>query len=137
MVFNWIIENYKLIQLIGFVSLALFLLSIFLLRYVILKLPEDYFLRLKSIPQNQAKSFKGVVSKALKNLFGILLVICGVILLFIPGQGLVTIVMGLCLSDLPFLKKWKEKFIFSNKIKIALNWLRSKKRVKPFIFTES
>ena len=46
---DWISDYNQIIQWAGIVSVFLFFLSLFLLRYVILRLPEDYFITASSI----------------------------------------------------------------------------------------
>ena len=53
---DWIRDNDQLIQWVGIVSIVLFFLSLFLLRYVILRLPEDYFINVSSISKSNSKS---------------------------------------------------------------------------------
>ena len=130
---DWIRDNDQLIQWVGIVSIFLFFLSLFLLRYVILRLPEDYFIKVSS----NSKSLKKIIVRIAKNALGFLLTICGIILLFTPGQGMITILIGLCLIDLAFVNQWKKKMIYNSKVQRALNWIRSKKSVKPFNFPKN
>ena len=130
---DWIRDNDQLIQWVGIVSIFLFFLSLFLLRYVILRLPEDYFIKVSS----NSKSLKKIIVRIAKNALGFLLTICGIILLFTPGQGMITILIGLCLIDLAFVNQWKKKMIYNSKVQKALNWIRSKKSVKPFNFPKN
>ena len=55
---DWIRDNDQLIQWVGIASIFLFFLSLFLLRYVILRLPEDYFIKVSSISKSNSKSLK-------------------------------------------------------------------------------
>ena len=134
---DWIRDNDQLIQWVGIVSIVLFFLSLFLLRYVILRLPEDYFIKVSSISKSNSKSLKKIIVRIAKNALGFLLTISGIILLFTPGQGMITILIGLCLIDLAFVNQWKKKMIYNSKVQKALNWIRSKKSVKPFNFPKS
>ena len=127
---DWISDNNQIIQWAGIVSVFLFFLSLFLLRYVILRLPKDYFITASSISKNPQK----IVVRVAKNAVGFLLTICGIILLFTPGQGMITILIGLCLIDLAIVNQFKKKIINNSKVQKALNWIRIKKSVKPFNF---
>lgn len=127
---DWISDYNQIIQWAGIVSVFLFFLSLFLLRYVILRLPEDYFIKASSF----SKSPQKIIVRFAKNAVGFLLTICGIILLFTPGQGMITILIGLCLIDLAIVNKFKKKIINNRKVQKALNWIRTKKSVKPFNF---
>ena len=129
---DWISDYNQIIQWAGIVSVFLFFLSLFLLRYVILRMPEDYFITASSISKNPQK----IIVRVAKNAVGFLLTICGIILLFTPGQGMITILIGLCLIDLAIVNQFKKKIINNSKVQKALNWIRTKKSVKPFNFPE-
>ena len=131
---DWICDYNQIIQWAGIVSVFLFFLSLFLLRYVILRLPEDYFITASSISKSHPKSPQKIIVRVAKNAVGFLLTICGIILLFTPGQGMITILIGLCLIDLAIVNQFKKKIINNSKVQKALNWIRIKKSVKPFNF---
>ncbi len=131
---DWIRDNDQLIQWVGIVSIFLFFLSLFLLKYVILRLPEDYFIKVSSNSKSNSKSLKKIIVRIAKNALGFLLTICGIILLFTPGQGMITILIGLCLIDLAIVNQFKKNIINNSKVQKALNWIRAKKSVKPFNF---
>jgi hypothetical protein len=131
---DWISDNYRVIQWIGLVSVLLFFLSLFILRCVIVRLPDDYFVIDSPASNKHSGNLIDLALRVAKNLFGFLLIICGIILLFIPGQGLVTIVLGAWIIDLPWIIKIKRKFVYSRLVKGALNWIRSKNGVSLFKF---
>ena len=131
---DWISDYNQIIQWAGIVSVFLFFLSLFLLRYVIIRMPEDYFITTSSISKSHSKSPQKIIVRVAKNVVGFLLTICGIILLFTPGQGMITILIGLCLIDLAIVNQFKKKIINNSKVQKALNWIRTKKSVKPFNF---
>ena len=131
---DWISDNYRVIQWVGLVSVLLFFLSLFILRCVIVRLPDDYFVIDSPASNKHSGNLIDLALRVAKNLFGFLLIICGIILLVIPGQGLVTIVLGAWIIDLPWIIKIKRKFVYSRLVKGALNWIRSKNGVSLFKF---
>ena len=134
MYWDWISDNYRLIQWVGIAFVLLFFLSLFILRCVIVRLPDDYFLNDSSALNKRSENLISLALRVAKNLFGFLLIICGIILLFIPGQGLVTIVLGAWIMDLPWIIKIKRKFVYSRLVKRTLNWVRSKNGISLFKF---
>jgi|GEM_PF-5060174 len=95
--------------LVGSVLLFLFSSASIFLFFVYI--PSDY-LRIR--PKNKPLGF----IKAIKNVFGYLLILVGIILLVLPGQGLITILMGLILidhhhKDVWISKFWKSPIVFS------------------------
>ena len=67
-------------------------------------IPEDYFLydkRKSSLWLSNSQPIFRVFFILIKNLLGVSLLAGGFLMLFIPGQGLLTIFMGLVLIDYP------------------------------------
>src|SRR5690348_10146534 len=86
------------------VSVAIFLLSMFVGGWAIVRMPIDYFRRPERGPSfAKPRSALRVALIVLKNLLGGVLVVLGVILSLplIPGPGVVTILVGLSLMDFP------------------------------------
>ena len=67
-----------------------------------------------------------LVSIIIKNLVGYTLIIGGILMLVLPGQGLFTIFVGLMLSNYPGKFYIERKFIAIPSVLRAINWLRKK-----------
>lgn len=116
-------------------SLLTFVFSLILLPILILTIPEDYFVEKQRHPMHWSKSgyLLRMLVILLKNLLGIILFFMGILMLVLPGQGILTILAGLVLLDFPgkfLLLRWlarKERMLNS------LNWVRKKGHKAPFI----
>ncbi len=99
----WLTEHEQLIQKIGNVSMVVLVITIVALPVVVMKLPVDYFVSEKRKPARQTRKhpFVWVVISLGKNLIGLLLILVGIALLVLPGQGTVTILIGLAISNFP------------------------------------
>ncbi len=77
--------------------------SIVLAWLFVVRMPTDYLTSDHSAVQTFRTNhpIAGAVLIVCRNLFGLLLVICGIIMLFIPGQGVLFIFLGLTLIDFP------------------------------------
>ena len=95
--------------------------------FVITKLPADYFStdRKASPLKNFPFPFNYVIL-FLKNLIGVVLVLYGIILLFVPGQGILTILAGLTLMNFPGKRKLIRKVVSKRVILEGINWIRRK-----------
>lgn len=82
----------------GVLTVALLLASLVGLPWVIAGLPEDY-LQVEPPPAEGA-------SRWVRNLLGAVLVLLGVLMLVLPGQGLLTLLAGVLLMDLPGKRRW-------------------------------
>jgi archaellum biogenesis protein FlaJ (TadC family) len=117
-------------------SLLFSLTSLLLVGWVLVKLPEDYFVHHKEHhwidPVRYPNLYK--VLRMVKNLIGIVLIVVGIILIFMPGQGVLTIVIGLILTDFPAKKRWLEKLLRSKGVRKSLDMLRRKAGKRPFLY---
>jgi hypothetical protein len=74
-----------------------------------------------------------VVSIA-KIIVALFLLVCGVLMLVLPGQGIITILIGLSLIPFPGKKKIEQYLISRKSVRSSLNWIRLKAKKEPFIF---
>jgi hypothetical protein len=63
-----------------------------------------------------------------KNLLGIVLLVAGVLMLVAPGQGLLTIAMGIVLIDFPGKFRLERWVVTRPNVWRTLNWLRRRAR---------
>lgn len=119
----------------GLVSVATFVLSLLLIPVIIVRIPEDYFSRAK----REAKRWKGMnpllrtCLSLLKNLLGLVLLIMGILMLVLPGQGLLTILFGIALLDFPGKYTLERRIISYPKVLNSINWIRKKAHKKPLL----
>lgn len=85
---------------ISLASAALLLLSVLGLPWVVLRLPEDYFVATEASPRPRATGSRWWWRVG-RNLLAALLLVAGVGMLLLPGQGLLTIAVALGLADVP------------------------------------
>lgn len=112
-------------------SLFTFVLSLVLIPWVVGMLPQDCFLKLdKNDPPTNLPSIGSVIVTILSNSLGILLLLAGIFMLFLPGQGLLTILLGTLLISFPGKKRLVKTLVHQPKIQHSMDWLR-KKRSKP------
>jgi len=99
----WVREHQALFEVLGVTSLALLVLSLVVFPLVVIQLPQDYFVRHRRDPVRQKRRhpllWAGIV--VAKNLVGLALIGAGIAMLVLPGQGLLTILMGLALTNFP------------------------------------
>ncbi len=61
-----------------------------------------------------------------KNIAGVFFLLMGIIMLITPGQGLLTILIGLLLMDFPGKRRFEIWLIRIPSIHRAINWIRKK-----------
>ena len=131
--FQWFADHPEVLISMGVSSVFIFLISILGISWFVAQIPEDYFLlskRQTSIWQQQKPILRFIVVVA-KNILGLSLIIGGLLMLVLPGQGLLTIVTGLLLVNYPGKYKLEQKLVFMPSIYKALNWIRFKAKKRP------
>lgn len=130
---TWITAHQTLLTWLTFGSLAAFVISLLALPWLVARIPTDYFLYTKRhpIPLKQQHPIIRMVLLIGKNILGAILLIGGILMIFIPGQGLLTIAMGMLLLDYPGKFLLERKFVRQAKVLNTLNWLRAKTNAPP------
>jgi putative transmembrane protein PGPGW len=114
-------------------SMALSFLTPLAVGWAIVQLPTDYFTRKKRRPLSVWEEH--VVLRPLyliaKNLLGIILVLAGIAMLVLPGQGVLTIVVGLVLMNFPGKFRLERWLATRSVVWQSLNWLRRQAKRPP------
>ena len=100
---NWFMAHSTLLWLLGSLSLVMFIGTIIALPLIIIYLPARFFnpQEINARRAEQGFSASRLVLIVLKNAVGALLVLAGLLMLVLPGQGLVTLLIGLSLVNFP------------------------------------
>lgn len=119
---------------IGAVSAAIFVTSLVSLPWLAARIPENYFLHNNRVTTKRLANTHPVFQFffiLIKNFLGFILLAGGFMMLFIPGQGLLTIFMGLILIDYPKKYAFERKLVKTPAVLKSLNWLRKKANQPP------
>jgi Putative transmembrane protein (PGPGW) len=120
------------IGVIGFAVLAA--ASALLTGFILVRLPADYFAGPHPPPLFAGRHpAVRVTAKILKNAVGVGLLAGGVVMLFTPGQGVLTILLGLMLLDLPGKRDLERKLVGRPKVSAAINALRARYGREPLV----
>ncbi len=116
-----------------FFSLFIFLGSLITIPYLIAIIPDDYFLHEK----REGTSFTikhpilRIIFKLLKNLAGITLIILGIAMLILPGQGILTIIAGIIFVDFPNKYQLERWMVSRPRVLNTMNWFRLRMKKPP------
>ena len=129
----WIREYQVLFQTLGLASVALFVISLVVFPVVVAYLPMDYFVRDKRDPAHQKRRHPAiwVLLTVVKNIFGFVLILAGIAMLVLPGQGILTILMGVALANFPGKFTLERRLVRQPSVGRALNRIRSLARKDP------
>ena len=134
-IISWSSMNSDLLFLLGSISIFILIISVFMMVLIISFLPEDYFKSenrslISSIQNSQYPLLKLLVLFT-KNFFGILLLMSGILMLVLPGQGILTIITGLVFMDYPGKYKFERKLLKQKGVINSINWIRSRLNKQP------
>lgn len=130
---DWVSAHEELTAVIAGISLLTFIGSLSALPFLAARIPSDYFVD----PQRHQSRLKKlhpavfVILVVLKNILGWLLIASGLAMLVLPGQGLLTILIGLILSDFPGKFRFERWFACRRSVFRAINWLRQRAGHQP------
>lgn len=129
----WLVDHAALTTVMLFVSVVVLVGSLWICHYVLITIPPDYFGK-KHKPFEQWRTSKPALWWTVmiaKNLVGGLLIVAGLIMFVTPGQGILTLLLGVSLMDFP--GKWalERKIIGQPAVLKLINRLRSRAQQPP------
>lgn len=126
--FSWISDHGALLGALGMVGLLSLVASVLLLPFLAVRIPADYF-RYGRRRHAYGRDRHPAAHHAIvitKNALGVLLILAGLAMLVLPGQGLLTLLIGLMLTDFPGKYRLEKRLISQPGVLRAVNWLRSR-----------
>ncbi len=130
---QWFSAHETLLAWMGFSSVAMFFGTILILGSVIVLLPETYFVKNHRIsPRKPIENpVLWVLYLVLKNIAGTILILAGFLMLFLPGQGVLSILIGLSLTSFPGKRRLIRYLVGRRTVLKSANWLRRKYNRPP------
>ncbi len=124
-----------LIMWIAGMSLFAFIATLIAIPWLVLRIPVDYFAQGRR-PRQEAPRRHPLVHAAFligKNLLGYLLILAGIVMLALPGQGVLTILLGIILADMPGKYRLERWAVSRPAVLGAINALRRRAGREPLI----
>ena len=106
---------------LGFAILGL--VSLIALPFLLARIPTDYFVTPPAPTRRGSARWLGRIAK---NLLGGILLLFGIAMLVLPGQGVLTILAALILLDFPGKRRLERWFVLKPRLLGALNSLRAR-----------
>lgn len=135
---QWLSLNSGWLGWLGALSLLTIVLSMIIVPILIVRMQPDYFLEQRDtdLSVETRQPIVHLLAKLAKNIIGGILLIGGVLMCLLPGQGLLTILIGLAVMDFPG-KRRAEIWLFRRKpINWAVNKIRTKANRSPLLLPE-
>lgn len=126
---DWLDQYSVVLTWLGFVSLAAFIATLIAIPWLVARIPQNYFVSPPKLSPHQGTRHWLFIF--LKNVLGIVFIAAGILMLVLPGQGILTIVLGLSLLDFPAKKPFVRWLVSKPIVYRSLDWLRRKTGSPP------
>lgn len=132
---EWLQDNETVLWWMALGSVVAFIVSLIAVYGLLVLLPADYFRQETGRPQQflQGHPVLGWAVRIVKNLVGVVLLVAGILMLFLPGQGLLTILVAVMLLNFPGKYRLERWLVTRSGVKRSINWLRQKAGRQPLV----
>lgn len=125
---DWLEAHAELLWWFTGGSVLLSVITLVAIPVIVVRLPASYFVA-GGRRHLYRQHIGGVI---LKNVAGVLLVLAGIAMLVLPGQGLLSMLVGLILIDFPGKRRLEQWLIRRRSISRPANWIRRRYDRPPF-----
>lgn len=135
---DWIRIEPWLAGWIFLASVLMFLGSLIVIPILVTRMRSDYFL----CRRPSAESWMGQHPAAraafyvAKNVLGLILLVAGIAMLVLPGQGVLTILVGITLLNFPGKRRLELRIVRQRRVLQAINWMRARAKRPPLILPD-
>jgi archaellum biogenesis protein FlaJ (TadC family) len=132
---EWIHSNETVVWWLVATSATTFIMSLFLVPMLVVRIPPDYFAHRKRHTKKPVKypPVIRIIVLILKNIMGLVLLLAGILMLVLPGQGLFTMIVGLMMMNFPGKYKLERWIVERGPVLKMINWLRRRAGHEPLI----
>ena len=124
----------QVLLFLGILSAVFFVGSLIVIPILLVRLPVDYFDERQ--PRVWLQGYPSVIrvtTFVLKNLVGAVFVLAGIAMLVLPGQGILTILIGLSIVDFPGKRRLERSLLGRPTVLNAINTIRAKFGKPPLV----
>jgi hypothetical protein len=114
-------------------GIAMALISMVALPWLLIRMPRDYFVAPERDPDRGPVAWLVWV---VRNSLALCLVAAGILMLVLPGQGLLTILIGLMCSNFPGKYRLERRLVRYRSIFDAINWIRDRRDKPPILYPQ-
>ena len=115
-------------------SVVLFIGTLIAIPFILVRLSADYFdLRVPRPWMQTHHPVLRIVGHLVKNVIGTVFLFAGFLMLFLPGQGVLTMLIGVSMLDFPGKRKLEAKLISQPAVLSVVNSMRKRRGRPPFV----
>jgi hypothetical protein len=125
------------LKVVGACSALMMIASLVVTPAILIRLAPDYFDHPKPHLLERLSRERPLRAAAIlaRNAVGAVLVFAGILMLVLPGQGLLTILIGLLLIDFPHKRDLERRVVSLPRILDTINWMRHRSGRPPIVLT--
>ena len=116
------------LPLLASISILMMLASMIFIPILIVKMPADYFVADRRM---RHWTIARVTFYILRNIAALVLLVAGLIMLVLPGQGLLTIIIAVMVSDVPGKYRFERFLVRQQGVVQSMNWIRKRYQKEP------
>ncbi|MDC8450565.1 MAG: hypothetical protein LV473_19740 [Nitrospira sp.] len=119
-------------------SVVFFVGSLIAIPFILVRLPTDFFDT--RVPRRWMENHHPVLrllGHLVKNVVGVIFLFVGFLMLFLPGQGILTMLIGVTMLDFPGKRKMEAKMIGQPAVLSTINNMRQKFGKPPLTIAPS
>jgi hypothetical protein len=126
LIYEWFRGNESVLVWLGILSVVMFISTLLAIPFIVSRIPTDYFIRAHRAHRDMTKSPPRLLWLVFKNVLGIILFLAGLAMLVLPGQGVLTMLLGIMLMNFPGKYELERQIIQQPTVLKALNWMRNR-----------
>ena len=132
---RWAVEHPNALAWAFGMSLVLLAGSLVLIPVLIARMRPDYFVAANPDEHTWLGRHRvaRATARALKNVLGGALLLAGVAMMVLPGQGIITVLAALSLLEFPGKRALELRLIRKTYVSKAINWIRAQSGHPPLI----
>jgi hypothetical protein len=132
---QWINENGAILGWLGILSVIMFIGTLLIIPVLVARIPADYFVDQERHISRARKThpFVHIILELGRSIIGVMLILAGIAMLLLPGQGILTILIGISLTNFPGKYALERKLVSQPSVFKAINWLRERAGKPPLL----
>jgi hypothetical protein len=130
-----IFSNVAILWWFGILSVVTFVGTLIVIPVLVIRIPADYFMYEERwrLPKQRPQVTLRLLGLIGKNLLGVIFIVAGLIMLLLPGQGIITILIGIMLMNFPGKRAFERRLVQQSAVLRTLNWIRAKTDQPPLV----
>lgn len=132
---EWIQNNQAVVWWLGALSIAMFIGTLIAIPWLVMRIPDDYYLQdgRKRPSMFYDRKVLRIIYLIVKNVIGYILIGAGIVMLVLPGQGILTMLVGAILINFPGKQGFVRWMVSRPSVLSSVNWLRRRAGRRPLI----